>query len=308
MPLAMKTKKVQPQHKMELWKIVFLSLILPPMSYQKQRALNTEDDSESQIKTGPFINPELSPNVTGVLGKEVRLACHVEHLGNKTVSWMRHRDIHLLTVGRYTYTSDQRFSAHHVPMTHFWQLRIRGLTHADAGKYECQVSTTPPRGHQMYLKVVEPFTQVLGGPDMHVDRGSTINLTCVSKFNPKPPSDVTWYLNDKKVDYDSPRGGVSVVIEKAKWTTSHLLIQKATSKDSGIYKCVPLNAMTATINLHVLRGKNPDAWQTSGSSNGGKRSRIRNLMQNPINLASFLLTLLFQFECYHHCKLLFFLS
>lgn len=67
---------------------------------------------------------------------------------------MRHRDIHLLTVGRYTYTSDQRFSAHHVPMTHFWQLRIRGLTHADAGKYECQVSTTPPRGHQMYLKVV----------------------------------------------------------------------------------------------------------------------------------------------------------
>lgn len=67
---------------------------------------------------------------------------------------MRHRDIHLLTVGRYTYTSDQRFSAHHVPMTHFWQLRIRELTHNDAGKYECQVSTTPPRGHQMYLKVV----------------------------------------------------------------------------------------------------------------------------------------------------------
>ena len=70
------------------------------------------------------------------------------------MSWIRHRDIHLLTVGRYTYTSDQRFSAHHVPMTHFWQLRIRELNHRDAGKYECQVSTTPPRGHQMYLKVV----------------------------------------------------------------------------------------------------------------------------------------------------------
>lgn len=48
---------------------------------------------------------------------------------------------------------------------------------------------------------------------------------------------------------------MSVVIEKAKWTTSHLLIQKATSKDSGIYKCAPLNAVTATINLHVLRGE-----------------------------------------------------
>ena len=59
----------------------------------------------------------------------------------------------------------------------------------------------------------------------------------------------------QKIDYDSPRGGVSVVIEKGKWTTSHLLIQRATSKDSGIYKCAPLNAVSASINLHVLRGK-----------------------------------------------------
>ena len=32
---------------------------------------------------------------------------------------------------------------------------------------------------------------------MHVDKGSTINLTCVSKFSPKPPPDVIWYHNDK---------------------------------------------------------------------------------------------------------------
>jgi len=43
----------------------------------------------------------------------------------------------------------------------------------------------------------EPVTEVLGGPDMHVDRGSTINLTCVSRFSPKPPPDVIWYHNDK---------------------------------------------------------------------------------------------------------------
>ena len=48
-------------------------------------ALAIEDEIESPVANGPFINPELSPNVTGVLGKEVRLACHVEHLGNKTV-------------------------------------------------------------------------------------------------------------------------------------------------------------------------------------------------------------------------------
>ena len=56
--------------------------------------------------------------------------------------------------GRYTYTSDQRFSAHHIPLTHFWQLRIRAVTPRDEGFYECQVSTTPPRGHRIELRVV----------------------------------------------------------------------------------------------------------------------------------------------------------
>ncbi len=62
-----------------------------------------------------------------------------------------------MTVGRYTYTSDQRFSAYHVPMTHFWQLRIRNVSHSDAGKYECQVSTTPPMGKIISLAVVGKF-------------------------------------------------------------------------------------------------------------------------------------------------------
>ena len=70
------------------------------------------------------------------------------------ISWIRHHDISLLTVGRYTYTSDQRFSAYHVPMTHFWQLRIRNVSHSDAGQYECQVSTTPPSGMILNLAVV----------------------------------------------------------------------------------------------------------------------------------------------------------
>ena len=36
-------------------------------------------------KTLPSINTEKSPNVVGVLGKEVRLACYLNNLGNKTV-------------------------------------------------------------------------------------------------------------------------------------------------------------------------------------------------------------------------------
>lgn len=56
------------------------------------------------------------------------------------VSWVRHRDIHLLTVGRYTYTSDQRFRAIHHPHSEDWILQIKYPQHRDSGIYECQVS------------------------------------------------------------------------------------------------------------------------------------------------------------------------
>jgi hypothetical protein len=43
------------------------------------------------------------------------------------VSWIRHGDTLLLTVGRYTYTPDTRFSAVHPVLTAEWQLRIAGV-------------------------------------------------------------------------------------------------------------------------------------------------------------------------------------
>lgn len=41
---------------------------------------------------------------------------------------------------------------------------------------------------------------------MHVDRGSTINLTCVAKFSPAPPPDVEWYHNGEVSEHEKKRG------------------------------------------------------------------------------------------------------
>ncbi|GJQ83482.1 hypothetical protein Trydic_g19274 [Trypoxylus dichotomus] len=104
--------------------------------------------------TGPYFDTNINTNITGLVGKTVLLHCRVKNLGNRTVSWVRHRDIHLLTVGRYTYTSDQRFEAIHSPHTEEWTLRIRYPQRKDSGIYECQISTTPPIGHPIHLTVV----------------------------------------------------------------------------------------------------------------------------------------------------------
>ncbi|KAF0773718.1 zwei Ig domain protein zig-8-like isoform X1 [Aphis craccivora] len=72
------------------------------------------------------------------------------------VSWIRHRDIHILTVGAYTYTSDQRFQAiHHRSHSDQWTLHIKWAQKRDAGIYECQVSTQPVRSIFVTLNVVD---------------------------------------------------------------------------------------------------------------------------------------------------------
>jgi len=46
------------------------------------------------------------------------------------------------------------------------------------------------------MLITEPVTEVIGGPDIYIDRGSTINLTCTVKFSPKPPNYILWNHND----------------------------------------------------------------------------------------------------------------
>jgi hypothetical protein len=71
--------------RLETFILLFIVITAALANEEKTIDFTSFSPSHPVIKD-PFINNELSPNVTGVLGKEVRLACHVEHLGNKTVN------------------------------------------------------------------------------------------------------------------------------------------------------------------------------------------------------------------------------
>ncbi|XP_045447602.1 igLON family member 5-like [Melitaea cinxia] len=209
----------------------------------------------------PYFDPSTPRNITGLVGHPVRLLCRVKNLQNRTVSWVRHRDIHLLTVGRYTYTSDQRFEAQHKPRSEEWALRIRSPQRRDSGQYECQISTTPPIGHPVFLNIVEPETTISSGAELFIQSGSTINLTCTVRHTPEPPTSITWTHGDQIINFDSARGGISLVTEKGLKSTSRLLVQRARGSDAGVYTCGPNNAPPATIRVHVLSGEHPAAMQ-----------------------------------------------
>lgn len=101
----------------------------------------------------------------------------------------------------------------------------------------------------------EPITEIMGGPDLFINKGSTINLTCLVRYAPEPPPAMVWSHNQQVINFDSPRGGVSLVTEKGPTTTSRLLIQKAAQADIGTYTCSPSNANPANVRVHILNGK-----------------------------------------------------
>lgn len=69
------------------------------------------------------------------------------------VSWIRGRDLRILTVGGYTYTTDLRFEAFHQPHSTEWTLRIKSVQLRDQGGYECQIATKPIRTYIIFLRV-----------------------------------------------------------------------------------------------------------------------------------------------------------
>ncbi|UYV77096.1 hypothetical protein LAZ67_14003249 [Cordylochernes scorpioides] len=69
------------------------------------------------------------------------------------VSWVRQRDLHIMTVGKYSYINDGRFTSLHQDGSDDWTLEIRNVQARDAGVYECQVSTEPKLSLNISLHV-----------------------------------------------------------------------------------------------------------------------------------------------------------
>ncbi|EDW80074.2 uncharacterized protein Dwil_GK24089 [Drosophila willistoni] len=259
----------------------------------------------------PYFDLTMPRNITSLVGKSAYLGCRVKHLGNKTVAWIRHRDLHILTVGTYTYTTDQRFQTSYHRDIDEWTLQIKWAQQRDAGVYECQISTQPVRSYSVNLNIVDlidaetsstmqqyynddafyiaadrvyqssddefagmfgpiqtvavPTATILGGPDLYVDKGSTINLTCIIKFSPEPPTHIFWYHQDKVLSEETSGGRLKFKTIKSEETKSILLIYDADLLHSGKYSCYPSNTEIASIRVHVLQGERPEAMQTNAA-------------------------------------------
>ena len=109
--------------------------------------------------------------------------------------------------------------------------------------------------HLNHYSITEPYTQIVGSPDIFLEEGATMNLTCLVKDSPEPPQYIFWYHNQQPISYSSIRGGISQVTEKGEVTASFLLIQQARLADSGQYDCHASVGNISTVTVHVIKSK-----------------------------------------------------
>ncbi|CAH1118881.1 unnamed protein product [Phaedon cochleariae] len=225
-------------------------------------------DSKKTALPRPYFDDTGPRNVSAVVGQSALLNCRVKYPGDRTVSWMRKRDLHILTSGVHTYTGDGRFSVRHSTHSDDWDLQIEYVQKRDGGVYECQVNTEPKIYLAIMLNVDDAQASISGPPEIFVKKGSTISLTCTVNVQSAPPSSVLWYHGPSVVDFDSPRGGISLETERTELgTKSRLLVTRAALTDTGNYTCVPSNASPASTAVHVLNSK-----RGTSSSHADKRS------------------------------------
>lgn len=50
--------------------------------------------------------------------------------------------------------------------------------------------------YKTFRLFAEPSTEIIGAPDLYIESGSTINLTCVILNSPEPPAYIFWNHNN----------------------------------------------------------------------------------------------------------------
>ena len=144
--------------------------------------------------TRPFFSSVREEKVYTQINSTAYLSCEVYNRNNLSVSWVRLKDSHIISVNTETFISDQRFSVVEKKEKMFDRINlvIQKVMTSDEGVYECQVSYQPKISKILHLVVLNPKVSILGDPDIYVKEGSELVIKCTVKNTARHVPFVTW--------------------------------------------------------------------------------------------------------------------
>ncbi|XP_069195628.1 uncharacterized protein [Procambarus clarkii] len=213
-------------------------LVLVAANPEPGRTWNKKEGSSSW--SPPEFSEALANNITVMEGETAALPCVVTRLRGRSVSWMRQRDLHVISANQLIFTSDDRFKVRMDNETSSFTLEIVAALTNDSGVYECQINTRPKLSRPVTLRV----------------QGESVG----------------WEHNGTRLSISGPRGGVSIHTEAAgRVVTSRVSVVRAAPPDAGNYSCRPHAALPATTTVFIVDEQFPAAmhhesraWRLSG--------------------------------------------
>lgn len=85
----------------------------------------SRNKTETRDKIPYFDNSDgAGGNITVIRGENAFLVCIVRNLGNNSISWLRHSNLNLLSVGEFKYAQDPRYQIFHNKQNDSWTLKV----------------------------------------------------------------------------------------------------------------------------------------------------------------------------------------
>lgn len=100
--------------------------------------------------------------------------------------------------------------------------------------------------------------RIIGGPQLFVNAGSRLNVSCVVDAPGGGTDFVFWSHNNGILSLDARRDQLAIILNTdplRQQTISSLVIRSVQTSDSGNYTCTPSNAEQDSIQLVVLNSK-----------------------------------------------------
>ncbi|XP_064106443.1 hemicentin-2-like [Macrobrachium nipponense] len=241
---------------------------------------NWKSGNDQQQRRGPHFLPDLPANISVTVGRLATLPCRVANLKGRSVSWIRKEDLKVLSTDSVIFTTDTRIKirAWRTGVVWAWDLEIEEATIDDSGIYECQVNTRPKVSHPVQLDVQLGGAVIAGPPEVYVETGSRLLLTCWVIAPPKPPGPITWLHDLVPVKTDGLRGGVSLhIAQEGPKASARLSLTSVSPADAGNYTCQPEGLDTAQVSVFVLKDEQPRAMHHD-SATSLRSSRLIDLV------------------------------
>ncbi|CAG9772655.1 unnamed protein product [Ceutorhynchus assimilis] len=269
--------------------VCFLCVMLLPMDgvvgsalksppHQLSPELSNREMIKSIYPTAPYFDEIYKRDIEAIEGQTVIIPCTVTNLSReKVVSWIRSKDIHILSSGPHIFSSDYRFEVvHNDRNIDFWGLRIRGVKADDTGQYECQVNTEPKMSLAFKLTVSSlgsddnskwlGYSKIDGPKEVFVQHGTPFHVSCMITpiFTRNINLDAWWLHEDTQILFQPKESRISIqtAYDKNKNQIHSILsFEYVTWQDVGLYTCLQPSVKKDSLKLVIVEAESSEAMQ-----------------------------------------------